>query len=174
MTRSQPALAASALLLVYGTLKRADTKSPRCMVLDEGGAEQLVSELRLDGFRLLSVSGGAFPTTEKDPTGTIVAELWRVPSEGLWMQLDGIEGHPHFYCRELVTLPSTPETETLGLAGREAWLYGMTPETIESRKAYGVLTPYPYESWRSLGYGERDARPRLAEPTGAGGAAVMD
>ena len=97
------------LVAVYGTLKGGYGNN---YLLKNS---KLISEEVIVGFEMYSVGG--FPVIYKKEGCPITIEVYEVSEDILTGSLDALEGHPHWYCRELV---ETSEGE--------AWLYVMTDE----------------------------------------------
>lgn len=88
------------LLFVYGTLKR-DGRNHRLM-LDNGC--EFMTEVRTREKFPLTISG--IPFLHKEPgTGHHVrGELFAVTTKEAWQKLDRLEGCPHLYKRQLVSV----------------------------------------------------------------------
>jgi gamma-glutamylcyclotransferase (GGCT)/AIG2-like uncharacterized protein YtfP len=87
---------------VYGTLKKGKYNHPA--IKDS----KFVGECLLENYNMHTL--GSFPGI-KPGKGTVVGEVYEVDDKTLYV-LDRIEGHPHFYKREIVKTP-------LG----ESWVY---------------------------------------------------
>ena len=94
------------LVAVYGTLKQG--RSNHALMRDS----QLVAETVLDGY--IMYSAGGFPVVYRADEGTITVEVYEVDPKVVSLNLDPLEGHPHWYRREKVDTP----------VGK-AWLYIM-------------------------------------------------
>jgi gamma-glutamylaminecyclotransferase len=106
-------------VFVYGTLKRGFGNS---WLLKDA---TFLGRTTLTGnYRLVEVSGGGFPGLLRDaefPERDVGGEVYAVSADEL-VALDGLEGHPNFYRRELV------DTEH-GLA----WVYLLPADSHYSR-----------------------------------------
>lgn len=94
------------LVAVYGTLKMG--RSNHALMRDS----LWVGDTRLEGF--IMYSAGGFPVVYRDPDHSIWIEVYEVDPKVVSLNLDPLEGHPHWYKREKVDTPFG-----------KAWLYIM-------------------------------------------------
>lgn len=103
------------LLFVYGTLRKGfgnHVMMSGCTFLGDGTIQAL-----LYAHGMLPMIGHG--------DGTVKGELYKVPDEE-WRHLDGLEGHPNWYCRE-----HTNVTLADGKVVR-AWAYFMLPQYLKN------------------------------------------
>jgi len=101
-----------ALVAVYGSL-RAGLGNHRILETAVRQADGVIK----DKFRMVSLGGFPGLLNTASPTDVVV-EVYEVDSESRKARLDGLEGYPSFYDREVVTL----------VDGREAWVYTLTEQ----------------------------------------------
>ena len=99
---------------VYGTL-REGFGNHRLL----GGAEIIGTGETNDKFRMADygIPYVYKPANHKDSAGHIHVEVYRPVDYKQWDKLDSLEGHPHHYCREKVTVTVD------GIGEVEAWIY---------------------------------------------------
>ena len=97
-------------IFVYGTLKSGyhnDGFLAKARFLGEA--------MTMKDFTLLTNHYTGLPYVIKEASYPIEGELYEV-DEWTFMTIDNLEGHPHFYCRELVDLEVNNKKE-------RGWLY---------------------------------------------------
>jgi gamma-glutamylcyclotransferase (GGCT)/AIG2-like uncharacterized protein YtfP len=111
-------------VLVYGTLKRGQGNH-RCIADQEfiGEANTLLPDFQM--YHL-----GGFPGVVKG-TGKIYGEMFRVSEESLHGPLDGLEGHPDFYKRQIVEVVCNGKVY-------DAWMYIYRGDVSKCQPLEGV------------------------------------
>lgn len=84
------------LVFVYGSLRRGQTNH---RILE--GSAMVATARTLGRFRLVDL--GAYPALLPGGTTAVVGEVYEVDGPTL-ERLDRLEGHPHYYRRELIEL----------------------------------------------------------------------
>ncbi|HTQ31898.1 MAG TPA: gamma-glutamylcyclotransferase family protein [Opitutaceae bacterium] len=105
--------AQSALLFVYGTLRRGQPNHRQLLRL---GARFLGPAVTLRPLRLGRAADG-LPVLYATARDGLRGELYAVDMPAAWTALDEFEGHPAFYRRHLDRVRRPGGTEA------EAWLY---------------------------------------------------
>lgn len=105
------AMSPTTKVAVYGTLRKGQGNSSLL-----GGAMGL-GKVQLQGYEMYTAGGFPVCYRTADKRETIVAELYDVHSIETLQRLDGLEGHPDWYRREVVSTPLGP-----------AWIYIMTDQ----------------------------------------------
>lgn len=103
------------LVAVYGTLKKGHGNHHLL-----SGSKLLKHSHTGKGFSLFIDSVTSLPYLKRQNEGSgCVIEIYEVDSDTFY-DLDLLEGHPHFYTREILTT----------LDGREVWIYILNSELI--------------------------------------------
>ena len=105
-------------VFVYGSLKRG-FGNHRCLE----GAEFIGPGI-LDNAKMLNL--GAFPGLVPATTGEIFGEIYKI-TPTILVRLDRLEGHPHFYCREIKPIFEGFEQNSPCF---EAWVYYLSKDSI--------------------------------------------
>lgn len=100
------------LVAVYGTLKRGRGNN-RLL-----STSSFIGEDELHGFTMYSAGGFPVIYRSEELSKSILVEVWEVDEETLTGDLDRLEGHPSWYCRELVPTKYG-----------EAWIYIMRSQS---------------------------------------------
>ena len=99
------------LVFVYGTLQSG------C------GNNRLLKESKLIGNAItkdkyLQTISGSVPYVNKHVNHCqVMGELWQIKDLGNMLNLDGLESHPNWYCREIITVITEDGQE------HKAWIY---------------------------------------------------
>lgn len=113
------------LLFVYGTLMNGEPNHPVLGRAIYRGAERISG-----GFGLVSL--GAYPALVRDMNGgNVFGEVYEITPETL-AATDRLEGHPHLYQREVVTLDN----------GTPVWAYIMQRAADRPRIRCGAWRLY--------------------------------
>lgn len=104
-------------LFVYGSLREGFHNH---RFLEEAGARRRPGIFHTaDGFRMLDL--GSFPALLRSPPLDVptscCGEVYELPDEAAFAPFDQLEGHPTFYCREVITVGNP------GLDIVNAWVY---------------------------------------------------
>jgi len=108
------------LAFVYGTLKQGFGNS---LIFERHEAECLGPAVTEEEY-LLVYSGCPMIYHEDDlgdediPTHKVRGDLWVIPNETCFLQLDRLEGHPDFYTRRIIEVLHDGEI-------KRAWCYEM-------------------------------------------------
>lgn len=98
------------LLFVYGILKRGYSLD----LSKEGG--KYLGEAVLKGANLYRIGDGV--GLQLADEGKVHGEVFEIADDWVWRWLDGIEGHPYLYRRELVQVWLSPVNQEF-----YAWVY---------------------------------------------------
>jgi gamma-glutamylcyclotransferase (GGCT)/AIG2-like uncharacterized protein YtfP len=94
-------------VFVYGSLRKGFGNHGRFL-----GAARFVGEARTPAEYTMGSLGG-FPGVCKGGLTPIAGEIYELTAEAQLEWLDRLEGHPRFYCRELIAIDG----------GARAWIY---------------------------------------------------
>ncbi len=97
------------LVAAYGTLRKGYGNSR----LVDRGNNHVGTGITVEDYRMTS-SGIPF-VSKNNPVSKIVVDIWKIDSNQL-AQVDGLEGHPNWYRRELIDV-------NVNNSIMKAWLY---------------------------------------------------
>tara|TARA_R110000751_G_scaffold38032_1_gene91595 strand:+ start:139 stop:531 length:393 start_codon:yes stop_codon:yes gene_type:complete len=106
-------------VFVYGTLKKGNGNHG---FLKE--ATYIGDAWTKEEYTLLTDHYVGLPYVIKEPSYSIAGEIYEV-DEHTFMTLDNLEGHPHFYERELIDcfIPISANIRGQDIVEEKAWLY---------------------------------------------------
>ena len=116
------------LVWSYGTLQRGHGNYRRLL---EGNSTFIGTAVSEPAFTMIHM--GHFPGIVRKGTTPIHGEVFEITDPDVMEQLDILEGHPHFYRREPITV-TTHDGQSLTVEGYvlpETWLDGR-PDIVES------------------------------------------
>ena len=90
-------------LFTYGTLQNKQSNN-RLL-----SSSKLIGEATVEGYKLFN---SGFPVATKNEGTKVIGEIWEVDTEETWRRLDGLEGYPHMYGRDTVSV--MPVEQELG------------------------------------------------------------